>query len=70
MTAPFAPPPSRPLIAVVVAMLAVAVAMPFARRDDWSGWAAFVTLIAANAVLWGLLIRGLIRRWREPPASE
>jgi hypothetical protein len=56
MTAPFAPPPSRAILAVVATMLAVAVAIPFARRDDWTGWVAFVTFVAANAVMWGLLV--------------
>ena len=70
MTAPFAPPPSRAILAVVATMLAVAIAAPFARRDDWMGWIAFVTLVAANAVLWGLLVWGLIRRRGEPPDSR
>jgi hypothetical protein len=70
MTAPFAPPPSRSILAVLASMLAVVVALPFARRDDWTGWVAFLTLVAANVILWGLLGWGLIRRWREPPPSE
>jgi hypothetical protein len=66
VTAPFAPPPSRSVVAVLAAMLAMMAVLPFARRDDWLGWIAFATIAAANVVLWGLLARGLIRRWREP----
>ncbi|HEV7279247.1 MAG TPA: hypothetical protein VGN57_03460 [Pirellulaceae bacterium] len=70
MTAPFAPPPSRAIIAVAAALLAVAIVLPFARRDDWTGGVAFVTLVAANAVIGGLMVWRLICRWREPPDSE
>ena len=66
MTAPFAPPPSRNVIVVLVALFAAMAVVPFGRRDDWLGWIAFATLVAANIVLWGLLIWGMIRRWREP----
>jgi hypothetical protein len=65
VTAPFAPPPSRSVIAVLAAMLAVMAVIPFARREDWLGWIAFGTVIAANVLLWGLLAWGVVRRWNE-----
>ena len=69
MTSPFAPPPTRRMIAVLVAMLLLFVAMPFGRRDDWLGWAAFAAFIAANALLWGVLIlragEALLDWWRN-----
>jgi hypothetical protein len=45
--------------------VAVAIVVPFARRDDWLGWAAFAVIVAANVALWGLLPRGLIRVVRK-----
>jgi hypothetical protein len=66
VTAPFAPPPSRTIIAFLVALFAAMAAVPFARREDWLGWVAFATLVAANLVMWGLFLRGVWRNWREP----
>jgi hypothetical protein len=65
VTAPFAPPPSRAVIAVLIAMAAVAIVIPFGRRTDWLGWVAFLVLVAANGVLWGLLLRGFARNVRD-----
>jgi hypothetical protein len=59
--------------AVVVAMLGVVVALPFARREGWAGWVALVMIGAAAVVMWGLILRGLWsggiipgRRRRDP----
>ena len=65
MTAPFAPPPSKPVLAVVGAMIVVSIALPFGRRNDWIGTVALVASAAATVVVWGLLIWGLVRNWRE-----
>lgn len=68
MTAPFAPPPSRPMLAVLAATLLLVVAMPFGRREDWLGWAAFAAFIAANVLLWGVLTvraAGAALDWRR-----
>ena len=69
MTAPFAPPPSRPIVAVTLGMVAVAVAMPFARRDDAIGWIAAAVVLGAAVGIWSLLLWGLGRAtlqwWRD-----
>ncbi len=73
MTAPFAPPPSRSVVIIVVGLVAVAVAIPFGRRDDWAGWVAFLTVAAVAVGCWGLLMRGAMRAilqwWRGGPDS-
>lgn len=61
MTAPFAPPPSRPVLFVLFAMGVMAIAMPFGRREDWLGWVAFLAIAACAVGIWGLLILGFTR---------
>lgn len=61
MTAPFAPPPTRPIV-LVGAAIACVIAIPFARRNDWLGWAAFLVIAAAAVALWGMLLRAC---WRS-----
>ena len=55
--------------AVLIAMVAVAVAMPFGRREDWIGWLAFLVIAASAIGLWALLIWGftqeIIEWWRR-----
>lgn len=65
MTAPFAPPPGWPMFALLAASAAVAIAIPFGRRDDWTGWLALLTISAAAIVIWGMLIWGFVRALRE-----
>ena len=69
MTAPFAPPPSTPQITIVIAIIAFAIAMPFARHPDWIGWIAFLTITASAVALWSLLIwgigRAIVEWWRK-----
>ena len=69
MTAPFAPPPPWEVKAIVLGSLAVAVAMPFARRNDWVGWIAFTTLAAAAVGIVLLFIRGVWHNFvrQRPP---
>jgi hypothetical protein len=72
------PPQTRPLtpalLFVIVGSLAMAVAMPYVRREDWIGWIAFGTIVVFAIGLWVLLIRGFVRelraRWRENDASR
>lgn len=54
------------MLAVLLSMVAVMIVVPFGRRDDWLGWLAMTTLIGANVVLWGLLVWGVVRSWRDP----
>lgn len=61
MTAPLAPSPSPAVWTVVGFMVAVAIVIPFARRDDWLGWLAFLVVFAANVVIWGLLLWAFVR---------
>jgi nitrate reductase NapE component len=74
MTAPFAPPPKRFFHVFLAGALAVAVAAPFARRDDAIGWIAFLTIAAAAVGLWGVLtvgfVRGILRRRERGPGAE
>jgi hypothetical protein len=65
MTAPFAPPPPRAVWIVLGLMVCVAAVLPFARRNDWIGWSAFVVIAAANAALCGMLLWGIVRAVRE-----
>lgn len=65
MTAPFAPPPSRPVLFVLVAMGVTAVAAPFGRREDWLGWVAFLAIAACAVGIWALLIWGFARTFLE-----
>jgi hypothetical protein len=68
MTAPFAPPPPRPGVMILFGMAAVAAAIPFARRNDWVGWIAFLSVAAVAAGIWGLLAWGVVRailQWRR-----
>lgn len=64
MTAPFAPPPHPVLLIVIGVAICFAAAMPFVRRDDWLGWAAFAVMIAVNMILWGVLLRAAWQRIR------
>jgi hypothetical protein len=41
MTAPFAPPPSRTTLIILIGLVAAALAAPFARRENAMGWFAF-----------------------------
>lgn len=69
MTAPFAPPPSKRLILVVAGMLLFGLVIPFVRRDDWIGWAAFSIVILLDILLWGLLtwlfFKTVLKWWRK-----
>ncbi|KAA5546911.1 hypothetical protein FYK55_00330 [Roseiconus nitratireducens] len=74
MTAPFAPPPPRSFWLILAAMVAVFLAAPAGRREDWIGWLAFAVMVVAAAGLWSMLALALGRRivtwWREPsPAA-
>ena len=60
MTAPFAPPPPRSLAIILLCMVVVGLVTPLMRRDDWMGWAAFLTVAAVALGMWGLLILGLL----------
>jgi hypothetical protein len=54
--------------AVLLSMLAVALAAPLGRREDWLGSISFLILFMAAATIWGLLIRGLwLNRGRSGP---
>jgi hypothetical protein len=52
-------------------MVVVGLVMPLMRRDDWMGWAAFLTVAAVALGMSGLLIQGLaraaLRWWRGEP---
>ena len=73
MTPPLTPP-TRPLAIIVIGTIAVAIAMPFAQRDDWIGWIALATIGAAAVGLWALLIcgftRAIIQWWRDLSDSD
>jgi len=74
MTAPFAPPPSRAFVLVTFGLAAVAIAMPFVRRNDWIGWIAFLTFVVVAIGLWMILIWGFARAaiewWRNRSESD
>lgn len=65
MTAPLTPQPSWPAAVILICGVAVAIAMPFGRRTDFVGWAAFLTIAAAAIGLWGLLIYGFCRAFAQ-----
>jgi hypothetical protein len=73
MTPPLTPP-TRPLAIVSIGVIAVAIAMPCAERDDWIGWIALATIGAVAVALWGLLICGFTRAiidwWRNRSQSD
>jgi ABC-type uncharacterized transport system permease subunit len=46
---------------ILLGIVAVAVAMPFGRREDWLGWTVFLTMAAVAAGLWGLVLCGFAR---------
>lgn len=62
MTAPFAPPPHPVVWTITIGLIAVTVALPFARRDDWLGWLALCTIAGVSILLWAILIVGLLGR--------
>ena len=74
MTAPFAPSPSLIVLAVAAGLMAVGLLMPFARRDDWIGWCAFLATAAFAVWLWGLLLwrafQGLTEWWSGGSESD
>jgi len=55
MTAPFSPHPPRIVWLICLGFVAVAVAMPFARRDDLLGWLSLSVVLAFAVILWALL---------------
>lgn len=61
MTPPLTRPPSWEVPAVVLGVVAVAAALPLARRDDGLGTAAIVVVNAAAIGLAALLIQGAVR---------
>lgn len=69
MTAPFATPPSRSMVAFALGGVLVAAVMPFVRREDVLGWIALAVLTSAAIGIWALLLwgagRGLLRWWRN-----
>jgi hypothetical protein len=54
---------------VVIGIIAVAIAIPFRRRDDWLGWIGLLTIAAVAIGLWGALIwsfiQSVIEWWRN-----
>lgn len=70
MTVPFAPPPPWEVKAIVLGSLAVAVAMPFARRDYRVGWIAFATLAAAAVGIVLLFVRGVWHNFVRQPLPD
>jgi hypothetical protein len=74
MTAPLTRPPSRLTVIILIGLVAVTAAMPFARREDWLGWMALVTIGAVALGLWMLLLwgfaRAILQRWRSQSGSE
>jgi len=65
MTAPFNAHPQPVQWAIILGLPLVALAMPFARRDDWIGWAAFLVIASYAVFLWVVLIVGLSLRFLE-----
>jgi hypothetical protein len=68
MTAPLAPQPTRITWAVVFGLIAVVIAIPFGRREDWVGWLAFLNVATvaigfASLLIWraAIAFRGLRR---------
>jgi hypothetical protein len=59
---------------IVLAIIAVALAMPFGRRDDWLGWVALFTIWGSALFLWATLIVAFVRRiiewYRRAPEEE
>lgn len=73
MTAPFAPPPSRLQVAVLLGMLVFAIAAPFAKRPGWIGGVALAVITLLGMGLWGILLWGFgtaIRRWWQGPSEN
>lgn len=74
MTAPFAPPPTWEAKAIASGTMAVAVAAPYARRDDGVGWFAFSIIVAGALAFWTVCARGMvlnaIRWWRSRSAAN
>lgn len=60
--------------AILIATVAVAIAMPFGRREDWIGWLAFLVMAASAVGLWAILIWGFTQRiidwWRGRSDSD
>ena len=74
MTAPMTRPVTWEMVLVLVSMVVVAIALPFARREDWTGRVAFLAIAVSVLGVWGLLIRGLTRAfltwWRNRSDSR
>lgn len=73
MTAPFNPHPHPLIWLIVIGMLGFAIAMPFARREDWLGWISFLAIAGFAVLLWSVLIVGLCIRfleWRRSRRNE
>lgn len=55
--------------AILIAMVAVAVAMPFGRREDWIGLLAFLIVWTSAIGLWALVIGRFLQKilewWRH-----
>ncbi len=65
MTAPFNPHLHPVQWTVVLGLPVVALALPFARREDWIGWTACVVLAGYAIFLWGALVVGMSLRLIE-----
>ena len=70
MTPPLTRPITPGLIFVMLILPLMALAMPFARREDWIGWVAFLTICLGAVGLWVLLIFGWISNLRARDRSD
>ncbi len=68
------PPLTRPIPPafwwILLGCLILAIVMPFGRRDDWLGWLAFIVIVLAAIGIWGLLIFGVVKSFREQRQNE
>ncbi|MBA2115950.1 hypothetical protein HOV93_31370 [Planctomycetes bacterium FF15] len=53
--------PMGPIYLILVVGIAVIIALPFGRRDDWMGTAAFIVTIVANLIFGTMMIMGVVR---------
>lgn len=71
------PPMTRPMGPMLIILgggIAVGLAIPFARRDDWLGWFSLAVVAIVSVFFWSMYLLGIIRQlltaWRNEDSGS